>query len=181
MVLQVPRIFNLRDNKICVDIGAGKLRFRGKRTNSIFSDCNIGFRTHGVLAKHLRTKNHVKSLVQQGKLPDDALNLVKDNTGHLLEVDTNNCEQARLSLLSKRNTKFSTKINFLRNSGSFTQQSTRFKKRITWMFGTFDQLSTNRACYWNKSEACNHFPTSTKTNIDNRSQTQKQRTVNFYK
>ncbi|KAI6191972.1 Transcription factor HIVEP3 [Aphelenchoides bicaudatus] len=57
------------------------------------SDCNIGFRTHGVLAKHLRTKNHVKSLVQQNKLPEDALLLVKDNAGYLLEVDTTNCIQ----------------------------------------------------------------------------------------
>lgn len=65
------------------------------------SDCNIGFRTHGVLAKHLRTKNHVKSLAQQGKLPDDSLTLIKDNASALANVDATNCDQARISLLSK--------------------------------------------------------------------------------
>lgn len=65
------------------------------------NDCNIGFRTHGVLAKHLRTKNHVKSLAQQGKLPDDALTLIKDNPTHLANVDATNCDQAKASLLSE--------------------------------------------------------------------------------
>lgn len=33
-------------------------------------DCNSAFRTHGVLSKHLRSKNHVRNLVNLGKLPE---------------------------------------------------------------------------------------------------------------
>lgn len=63
------------------------------------ADCNTGFRTHGVLAKHLRTKNHVKVLTQQGKLPEDALVLIKDNINYLSNVDATSCKTARLSIL----------------------------------------------------------------------------------
>jgi DNA-directed RNA polymerase subunit RPC12/RpoP len=64
-------------------------------------DCGVGFRTHGVLVKHLRTKNHIKSLAQKGKLPEDAMNLIKENSNILASLNASNCEQARRSLLSK--------------------------------------------------------------------------------
>jgi hypothetical protein len=52
-------------------------------------------------AKHLRSKNHVKTLVSIGKVPEDALNLIKEN-GHILgNIDITDCELARSSLLSK--------------------------------------------------------------------------------
>lgn len=68
------------------------------------SDCEVGFRTHGVLSKHLRSKNHVKTLVQQKKLPEDSLGLVKDYASQLIQIDTTDCEQARKTLISKLTT-----------------------------------------------------------------------------
>ncbi|KAE9551933.1 hypothetical protein FO519_004862 [Halicephalobus sp. NKZ332] len=65
----------------------------------ICTDCNLGFRTHGVLAKHLRTKNHVKALCASGRLPEDALSIIRDNTSVLSGVDASDCEAARNSLL----------------------------------------------------------------------------------
>ncbi|KAH7728185.1 Zinc fingerC2H2 type family protein [Aphelenchoides avenae] len=62
------------------------------------TDCNLGFRTHGVLAKHLRSKNHVKMLANTGKLPDDALSLIKEHAAVLASVDATDCESARQSL-----------------------------------------------------------------------------------
>lgn len=67
----------------------------------VCTDCNLGFRTHGVLAKHLRSKNHVKMLANTGKLPDDALTLIKENSAVLASVDATDCESARQSLWSK--------------------------------------------------------------------------------
>ncbi|CAJ0582997.1 unnamed protein product, partial [Mesorhabditis spiculigera] len=66
------------------------------------SDCGIGFRKHGILAKHLRSKTHVVKLEGLGKLPADSLNLImkKDNGACLTDVDTADCEKARESLLA---------------------------------------------------------------------------------
>jgi hypothetical protein len=63
-------------------------------------DCNLGFRTHGVLAKHLRSKNHVKTLANTGKLPEDAMGLIKDHSAVLANVDAQDCESARISILN---------------------------------------------------------------------------------
>ena len=68
--------------------------------NTFASTAALGFGLTVFLAKHLRTKNHVKTLQQQNKLPDDALALFKDNPSHLANVDATNCEQAKLSLIS---------------------------------------------------------------------------------
>uniref|UniRef100_A0A1I7ZHW5 DM domain-containing protein n=1 Tax=Steinernema glaseri TaxID=37863 RepID=A0A1I7ZHW5_9BILA len=68
------------------------------------ADCRIGFRTHGILAKHLRSKSHVMKLESLGKLPEDALTLLtrKDNNW-MNEVDTMDCERAHTSLLGVEN------------------------------------------------------------------------------
>ncbi|MFH4979733.1 hypothetical protein AB6A40_006442 [Gnathostoma spinigerum] len=68
----------------------------------VCSDCNIGFRKHGILAKHLRSKTHVQKLESLGKLPDDALFIItrKENGACLNEVDTTDCDRARTSLLA---------------------------------------------------------------------------------
>ena len=63
--------------------------------------CDIGFRSQGVLAKHLRSKSHVKSLMQNPRLPEDALLLVKEHAGQLALVDATDCESARRSLLGE--------------------------------------------------------------------------------
>lgn len=41
-------------------------------------DCDCAFRTHGVLSKHLRSKNHVRNLVNMGKLPEGKKLLLLD-------------------------------------------------------------------------------------------------------
>ncbi|CAJ0933822.1 unnamed protein product, partial [Mesorhabditis belari] len=64
------------------------------------SDCGIGFRKHGILAKHLRSKTHVVKLEGLGRLPVDSLNLImkKDSGACLNDIDTTDCERARASL-----------------------------------------------------------------------------------
>ncbi|GMT32275.1 hypothetical protein PFISCL1PPCAC_23572, partial [Pristionchus fissidentatus] len=64
-------------------------------------DCNIGFRKHGILAKHLRSKTHVMKLETAKLLPEDSLTLItkRDNGTCLNEVDTTSCETARRSIL----------------------------------------------------------------------------------
>uniref|UniRef100_A0A158PBX4 C2H2-type domain-containing protein n=1 Tax=Angiostrongylus cantonensis TaxID=6313 RepID=A0A158PBX4_ANGCA len=66
----------------------------------VCSDCNIGFRKHGILAKHLRSKTHVMKLETLKKLPEDSLSLItkRDNGACLNGVDTTDCEKARKSL-----------------------------------------------------------------------------------
>lgn len=63
-------------------------------------DCNIGFRKHGVLAKHFRSKTHIMKLESLGKLPEDALTLItrKENGAYLNDIDTTDSERARASL-----------------------------------------------------------------------------------
>lgn len=63
--------------------------------NFICTDCNLGFRSHGVLTKHLRSKNHVKTLVSIGKLPEEANHLlVKEHAKALGSIDAGDCEKA---------------------------------------------------------------------------------------
>uniref|UniRef100_A0AC34GZF0 C2H2-type domain-containing protein n=1 Tax=Panagrolaimus sp. ES5 TaxID=591445 RepID=A0AC34GZF0_9BILA len=62
-------------------------------------DCSLGFRSHGVLAKHLRTKNHVRQLCSLGKLPEDSMTLIRDNSSALAGVDASDCDAARISLI----------------------------------------------------------------------------------
>ncbi|KHJ95666.1 zinc finger, C2H2 type [Oesophagostomum dentatum] len=66
----------------------------------VCSDCNIGFRKHGILAKHLRSKTHVMKLETLKRLPEDSLSLItkRDNGACLNGVDTTDCEKARKSL-----------------------------------------------------------------------------------
>ncbi|PAV70610.1 hypothetical protein WR25_02029 isoform G [Diploscapter pachys] len=68
----------------------------------VCSDCNIGFRKHGILAKHLRSKTHVMKLETLKRLPEDTLSLItkKDNCQCLNDIDTTDCEKARESLLA---------------------------------------------------------------------------------
>jgi uncharacterized Zn-finger protein len=63
-------------------------------------DCSLGFRSHGVLAKHLRTKNHIKQLCTLGKLPEDAMNILRENSSVLTSVDVSDCDTARTSLIA---------------------------------------------------------------------------------
>ncbi|KAL3104172.1 hypothetical protein niasHS_002199 [Heterodera schachtii] len=63
--------------------------------NFLCTDCNLGFRSHGVLAKHLRSKNHVKTLVSLGKLPEEANHLLaKEHSKALGSIDAGDCEKA---------------------------------------------------------------------------------------
>uniref|UniRef100_A0A0N5AB99 C2H2-type domain-containing protein n=1 Tax=Syphacia muris TaxID=451379 RepID=A0A0N5AB99_9BILA len=63
-------------------------------------DCNIGFRKHGVLAKHFRSKTHIMKLESLGKLPENALALItrKESGALLNDIDTTDSEKARASL-----------------------------------------------------------------------------------
>lgn len=80
-------------NNSAPTVGSNGLR------NFLCVDCNLGFRTHGVLAKHLRSKNHVKMLVTLGMLPEDSNELIKEHSYVLSGVDVSNCDMARKSLL----------------------------------------------------------------------------------
>ncbi|VBB26669.1 unnamed protein product, partial [Acanthocheilonema viteae] len=65
------------------------------------TDCNIGFRKHGILAKHLRSKTHVMKLESLRIIPEDSLSLITRREGgvYLNEIDTTDCEHARQSIL----------------------------------------------------------------------------------
>uniref|UniRef100_A0A915PUS8 C2H2-type domain-containing protein n=1 Tax=Setaria digitata TaxID=48799 RepID=A0A915PUS8_9BILA len=65
------------------------------------TDCNIGFRKHGILAKHLRSKTHVMKLESLRIIPEDSLSLITRKEGgvYLNEIDTTDCERARQSIL----------------------------------------------------------------------------------
>ncbi|VDK80144.1 unnamed protein product [Onchocerca ochengi] len=65
------------------------------------TDCNIGFRKHGILAKHLRSKTHVMKLESLRIIPEDSLSLITRKEGgvYLNEIDTTDCEHARQSIL----------------------------------------------------------------------------------
>ncbi|EJD75353.1 zinc finger protein [Loa loa] len=65
------------------------------------TDCNIGFRKHGILAKHLRSKTHVMKLESLRIIPEDSLSLITRREGgvYLNEIDTTDCERARQSIL----------------------------------------------------------------------------------
>lgn len=64
------------------------------------TDCDTGFRIHGHLAKHLRSKIHVMKLENQGKLPAGTVHRMesKNNAACLNDVDTTDCERALVSL-----------------------------------------------------------------------------------
>lgn len=62
------------------------------------------WRILGVLAKHLRSKNHIKSLVSQGKLPDEASALLaKEYSRELGSIEASDTEQARKSIMGRLN------------------------------------------------------------------------------
>lgn len=67
------------------------------------TDCNIGFRKHGILAKHLRSKTHVMKLESLRIIPEDSLSLITRKEGgvYLNEIDTTDCEHARQSILGQ--------------------------------------------------------------------------------
>uniref|UniRef100_A0AC35FVR0 C2H2-type domain-containing protein n=1 Tax=Panagrolaimus sp. PS1159 TaxID=55785 RepID=A0AC35FVR0_9BILA len=85
-------------------------------------DCSLGFRSHGVLAKHLRTKNHVRQLCSLGKLPEDAMSLIRDNSSALAGVDASDCDTARISLIGI--------INRLRQANGGTLTTTTSNNEI---------------------------------------------------
>ncbi|VDM95973.1 unnamed protein product [Thelazia callipaeda] len=65
------------------------------------ADCNIGFRKHGILAKHLRSKTHIIKLESLRIIPEDSLSLItrKEGGAYLNEIDTTDCDRARQSIL----------------------------------------------------------------------------------
>ena len=54
-------------------------------------DCNVAFRIHGHLAKHLRSKLHIMMLEKLGKLPPGAYALIEKN-GSFKDVVATDCE-----------------------------------------------------------------------------------------
>lgn len=81
-------------------LGGGATQMVNNPRSFMCLDCNIGFRKHGILAKHLRSKTHVTKLETLKRLPEDSLSLIQghDNGACLNEVDTTDCEKARVSL-----------------------------------------------------------------------------------
>uniref|UniRef100_A0A183FIE8 Fumarylacetoacetase n=1 Tax=Heligmosomoides polygyrus TaxID=6339 RepID=A0A183FIE8_HELPZ len=81
----------------------GSAPFASNPRSFVCSDCNIGFRKHGILAKHLRSKTHVMKLETLKRLPEDSLSLItkRDNGACLNGVDTTDCEKARKSLFGR--------------------------------------------------------------------------------
>uniref|UniRef100_A0A1I8EPX2 C2H2-type domain-containing protein n=1 Tax=Wuchereria bancrofti TaxID=6293 RepID=A0A1I8EPX2_WUCBA len=65
------------------------------------TDCNIGFRKHCILAKHLRSRTHVMKLESLRIIPEDSLSLItrRERGVYLNEIDTTDCERARKSIL----------------------------------------------------------------------------------
>lgn len=65
-------------------------------------ECDIAFRKHGHLAKHLRSKSHIQKLETNGLIPNGTyIALEKSGNAELKEkVVTTNCEQSILSLRS---------------------------------------------------------------------------------
>uniref|UniRef100_A0A1I7XIS6 Phosphatidylinositol 4-kinase beta n=1 Tax=Heterorhabditis bacteriophora TaxID=37862 RepID=A0A1I7XIS6_HETBA len=82
-------------------LGGGSAPIANNPRSFVCSDCNIGFRKHGILAKHLRSKTHVMKLESMKRLPEHSLSLItkRDNGACLNEVDTTDCEKARKSLI----------------------------------------------------------------------------------
>ncbi|CEF62471.1 Schnurri [Strongyloides ratti] len=74
----------------------------GSRT-FLCNDCNKGFRTHGVLAKHLRSQQHITKMSILGKLNEDQTCALRRNPHCLTKVDTKDCDAARQSIISKAN------------------------------------------------------------------------------
>uniref|UniRef100_A0A0N4Z165 ARID domain-containing protein n=1 Tax=Parastrongyloides trichosuri TaxID=131310 RepID=A0A0N4Z165_PARTI len=74
----------------------------GSRT-FLCTDCKKGFRTHGVLAKHLRSQQHITKMNILGKLNEDQICAIRRNPHCLTKVDTKDCDAARISIISKAN------------------------------------------------------------------------------
>jgi hypothetical protein len=81
--------------------GGGNGAGRGNPRPFQCTDCATGFRIHGHLAKHLRSKIHVMKLEGQAKLPEGTFHLIETSGGGCLnDVDTTDCDRARTSLLA---------------------------------------------------------------------------------
>uniref|UniRef100_A0A183BYZ9 C2H2-type domain-containing protein n=1 Tax=Globodera pallida TaxID=36090 RepID=A0A183BYZ9_GLOPA len=103
--------------------------------NFLCTDCNLGFRSHGVLAKHLRSKNHVKTLVSLGKLPEEANHLLaKEHSKVLGSIDAGDCEKALHStkqLLTKMREQLGLDANNDGTAAATTSSSSSFDHRTT--------------------------------------------------
>lgn len=74
---------------------------RGNPRPFVCTDCQVGFRIHGHLAKHLRSKMHVMKLENSDKLPEGTYLLIETSGGACLnDIDTTDCDRARSSLLA---------------------------------------------------------------------------------
>ena len=61
-------------------------------------DCNIAFRIHGHLAKHLRSKLHIMKLECLGKLPFGTYAEIERSDVNLNDIDTTDCDNSLTSL-----------------------------------------------------------------------------------
>ncbi|MCP9257753.1 Transcription factor HIVEP3 [Dirofilaria immitis] len=62
------------------------------------TDCNIGFRKHGILAKHLRSKTHVMKLESLRIIPEDSLSLITRIISTLRDSNALECREQMLHL-----------------------------------------------------------------------------------
>lgn len=61
-------------------------------------DCSVGFRIHGHLAKHLRSKMHIMKLECLGKLPFGTYAEMERCGINMNDIDTTDCENSLESL-----------------------------------------------------------------------------------
>lgn len=61
-------------------------------------DCSVGFRIHGHLAKHLRSKMHIMKLECLGKLPFGTYAEMERCGVNMNDIDTTDCENSLESL-----------------------------------------------------------------------------------
>lgn len=61
-------------------------------------DCSVGFRIHGHLAKHLRSKMHIMKLECLGKLPFGTYAEIERCGINMNDIDTTDCENPLESL-----------------------------------------------------------------------------------
>lgn len=62
------------------------------------ADCQVGFRIHGHLAKHLRSKMHILKLECLGKIPFGTYAEIERLGLNLNDIDTTDCDSALKSL-----------------------------------------------------------------------------------
>lgn len=63
------------------------------------TECEVAFRKHGHLAKHLRSKSHIMKMESNGLVPVGTYNLFEKSGQEVRDrLVTTNCEQSLMSL-----------------------------------------------------------------------------------